>query len=141
MTTKEYLWQIKDTKNRVKEKQAQIDSMRSALVNISPKVSDERVSSSSDPDKMGTMIANILERESELKERIEIFLAKEKEISNQIDSLPNFRQREVLHWRYVEDKKFEDIAVNCMDISFRHVMRLHKKALRSFEEIYGELYL
>ena len=140
MTTKEYLWQIKDMKRRVAEKQSEIDSMRNMLTSISVRTDDERVQSSSDPDKIGSMISDILDRESELKVLVEAFLRKEKEISEQIDSMENSRQREILHWRYVECLPLEKVAVNYMEISFRHATRIHGQALIEFEKKFGKNY-
>ena len=140
MTTKEYLWQIKDMKRRVAEKQSEIDSMRNMLTSISIRTDDERVQSSSDPDKIGSMISDILDRESELKTLVEAFLRKEKEISEQIDGMENSRQREILHWRYVECLPLEKVAVNYMEISFRHATRIHGQALIEFEKKFGKNY-
>ena len=140
MTTKEYLWQIKDMKRRVAEKQSEIDSMRNMLTSISVRTDDERVQSSSDPDKIGSMISDILDRESELKVLVEAFLRKEKEISEQIDGMENSRQREILHWRYVECLPLEKVAVNYMEISFRHATRIHGQALIEFEKKFGKNY-
>ena len=140
MTTKEYLWQIKDMKRRVAEKQSEIDSMRNMLTSISVRTDDERVQSSSDPDKIGSMISDILDRESELKILVSGFLRKEKEIAKQIDSMENYRHREILHWRYVEGLTLENIAVNFMHITFRHATRLHGQALIEFEKKFGKNY-
>ena len=140
MTTKEYLWQIKDMKRRVAEKQSEIDSMRNMLTSISVRTDDERVQSSSDPDKIGSMISDILDRESELKTLVEAFLRKEKEISEQIDSMENSRQRESLHWRYIECLPLEKVAVNYMEISFRHATRIHGQALIEFDKKFGKNY-
>ena len=140
MTTKEYLWQIKDMKRRVAEKQSEIDSMRNMLTSISVRTDDERVQSSSDPDKIGSMISDILDRESELKTLVEAFLRKEKEISEQIDSMENSRQREILHWRYIECLPLEKVAVNYMEISFRHATRIHGQALIEFDKKFGKNY-
>ena len=140
MTTKEYLNQIRESRKRVNEKQEQINTMREQLTSVSVKLDGERVSSSSDPDKIGAMVANILEREAELKALLDKYLEKERLISEQIDSMPNYRCREILHWRYVEQKTFEEISANYMFVSFRHAVRLHGRALREFETQYGHLY-
>ena len=140
MTTKEYLSQIKDMRDRIKEKQAQIDNLRSLLTSISVNTENERVSSSSDPDKIGKMISNILDREAELKVYIDEYLQKEKEISCQIDSLKNPKCRAILHWRYVECARFEDIANVVMQQTTRHILRLHGQALKEFEEEYQEFF-
>ena len=140
MTTKEYLGQIRDARRRMNEKQAEINRLRDRLVNITVNLENEHVSSSSDPDKIGSMIATILDREAELKEYVDSCMKQEREITALIDSIEKTQLREVLYWRYVEEMTFESIAVTCMDITFRHVLRLHGQALKEFEEKYGALY-
>jgi len=140
MTTKEYLSQIKDMRDRIKEKQAQIDNLRSLLTSISVNTENERVSSSSDPDKIGKMISDILDREAELKVYVDEYLQKEKEITHQIDSMKNPKCRAILYWRYVACMTFENIAANAMELSFMHTFRLHGQALIEFEKEFGEFY-
>lgn len=140
MTTKEYLSQIKEMRDRIKEKQSQINDLRSLSTSITVNTENERVSSSSDPDKIGKITADILDREAELCVYINEYLQKEKEISCQIDSLKNNKCRAILHWRYVECMTFENIAAIAMKISFMHTFRLHGQALQEFEQKFGELY-
>lgn len=127
-------------RRRVNEKQAEINRMRDRLVNITSSVSDDRVSSSSDPDKIGNMVAEVLDREAELRDIVSLCIAKEREITALIDSIEKRQYREILYWRYVEEMSFEGIAVTCMDTSYRHAIRLHGQALLDFEERYGERY-
>jgi len=140
MTTKEYLSQIKEMRDRIKEKQSQINDLRSLSTSITVNTENERVSSSSDPDKIGKIIADILDREAELCVYINEYLQKEKEISCQIDSLKNNKCRAILHRRYVECMTFEDIAAISMKISYRHALRLHGQALKEFEDEFHHFY-
>lgn len=140
MTTKDYLNQLRNMKNAIIRSQERIDEKRSMLTSISVKTSDERVQSSSNPDKMAMMISDILDSEAELQVYIRDCMQKEREISQQIESIEDWRYREILYWRYVIGEPFEKIAVNRMNLTFRHVMRLHKQALKVFEEKYRNYY-
>jgi len=140
VTTKEYLWQVGDARKKVYEKQSEIDQLRSMLTSISVDTENERVQSSSDPDKIGSSIAEILEREDELTQLVAGYLNIEKTISDQIDSLENARHREILHWRYVDGIALEKVAVNIMHITFRHATRIHGQALIEFENKFGKIY-
>ena len=140
MTTKDYLNQIRDMRQKIKRTQENIDAKRELLTSISVKSDGERVQSSSDPDKMAMMVADILDREAELQVFISNYIQKEREIAYQIDSLEDWHSRELLQWRYVQCETFEKIAGDRMNITFRHIMRLHKIALRDFENKYGEFY-
>ena len=140
MTTKEYLSQIKGMRKTISQKQEEINKLRSMLTSISVNTEDERVKASSDPDKIGSMIANILERESELESEIKEYVNTERVISAQIDGVGKWRCREILHWRYIENETFENISANRMDCTFRHAVRLHGQALKEFEKQYGNMY-
>ena len=140
MTTKDYLNQLRNMKNAIIRSQERIDEKRNMLTSISVKTSDERVQSSSNPDKMAMMISDILDSEAELQVYIRDCMQKEREISHQIESIEDWRYREILYWRYVIGETFEKIAVNRMNLTFRHVMRLHKQALKDFEDKYRNYY-
>lgn len=138
MNVKEYLGQVKCIKDEIYKKQDEINTMRDMLVSTTAHQDDVRVQSSSDPDKIAVMIANILERESEIQELVEKFCEKERTISNQIDGLDNPRHRDVLYWRYIKSETFERIADQRINLSWRQTIRLHGKALLKFSEKYLE---
>ena len=139
MTTKEYLLQVRRLRKCVDDKIENINILRSKLTSISVNTSDINVQSSSDPDKLGAMIADILERESELQPVLTKYLNMERTISAQIDGMENPTYRHLLYSKYINDLTFEKIAVG-MDRNWRHVIRMHGKALAEFEKKYGENY-
>lgn len=110
--------------------------MRDMLVSTTSHADDVRVQSSSDPDKIALMIADILERESEVQQLVHEYIEKERMISGQIDGLNDSRHRDVLYWRYVKNETFERIADQRLHYSWRQTIRLHGKALLRFEEKY-----
>ena len=113
MTTKDYLNQISRLNRMINNKLAEISQLRELSHSISAVKNEERVMSSSDPDKIGTTYAKIDEMEHNL--------------DNMIDE-------------YIEKKTFEVIATE-MKYSWRQIIRLHGKALKAFEEKYGNAYL
>lgn len=139
MTTKEYLMQVPKMKRAIEGKAEQINSLRSTLTSISVGSNDIRVQSSSDPDKMASMIANILDREAELEADMKEYLAKQRLIASQIDSLDNVTYRSVLNDKYICDLTFEKIAV-ATSKTWRHIIRIHGRALSEFEKKFGETY-
>ena len=58
----------------------------------------------------------------------------------QIDGIENEDCYNILFSRYIEKKTFEVIATE-MKYSWRQIIRLHGKALKAFEEKYGNTYL
>ena len=126
-------------KRAIDGKAEQINSLRSTLTSISVGANDVRVQSSSDPDKMASMVANILDREAELEADMKEYLTKQRLIASQIDSLENVTHRNILNDKYIVGLTFEKIAV-AMERSWRHVVRVHGRALAEFEKKFGENY-
>lgn len=54
------------------------------------------------------------------------------DIRNRINAVKDQIEREVLTYRYIRGMKWEDIAVK-MNIGYRHVLRMHGKALENFK--------
>lgn len=135
MTVKQYLNQIQDCRKRIKEKQEQIEQKRSLVESITASTNDVKVQSSGDYDKMAAAVANIVDMESELQVMINEYIATEKVISAQIDAVDRPLEREVLHWRYVCGKTFEETSV-IIGKTYRHTTRIHGIALKNFREKY-----
>lgn len=135
MTVKQYLNQIQDCRKRIKEKQEQIEQKRILAESITVGVNDVKVQSSGDYDKMAAAVANIVDMEAELQVMINEYIATEKVISAQIDAVDRPLEREVLHWRYVCGKTFEETSV-IIGKTYRHTTRIHGLALKNFREKY-----
>ena len=135
MTVKQYLNQIQDCRKRIKEKQEQIEQKRILAESITAGVNDVKVQSSGDYDKMAAAVANIVDMEAELQVTINEYIATEKVISAQIDAVDRPLEREVLHWRYVCGKTFEETSV-IIGKTYRHTTRIHGLALKNFREKY-----
>lgn len=139
MTTKQYLNQIRDVKHDIEKLQARIRDKRALLTSISVNSNDVRVQLSSDPDKMASMVANILDMESELKDSVDKSLELERKITNEIDKIKGEKYKDVLFWRYVQGYTFEMIAVTT-SYSYRQTIRIHGEALLEFQNMFGDEY-
>ena len=126
MTTKEYLQQIGKLNKMINNKMIELAQMKEMAYSIKAVGTDERVMSSSDPDKTGCAYAKIEEMEEK--------------IINQIESIEDENLYNILFLKYIAKKRFEDIAVE-IDKSWRQTIRLHGTALKKFEEKYGKEYL
>lgn len=140
MTTKDYLNQISRLNRMINNKLTEIAQLRELSCSISAVKNEERVLSSSDPDKIGTTYAKIDEMERNLDKMIDEYTDKKNTIIGQIDSIEDEDYYNVLFSRYIEKKTFEVIATE-MNFSYRNVTRLHGRALKVFEEKYGNGYL
>jgi DNA-directed RNA polymerase specialized sigma subunit len=140
MTTKDYLNQISRLNRMIDNKLTEITQLRELSYSISAIGSEEKVMSSSDPDKIGSTYAKIDEMEHNLDNMIDEYIEKKDLIIWQIDSMENEDYYNILFSRYIEKKTFEVIATE-MKYSWRQIIRLHGKALKAFEEKYGNTYL
>lgn len=140
MTTKDYLNQISRLNRMINNKLSEISQLRELSRSISAVKNEERVMSSSDPDKIGSTYAKIDEMEHNLDNMIDEYIEKKDLIIGQIDGIENEDCYNILFSRYIENKTFEVIATE-MKYSWRQIIRLHGKALKAFEEKYGNTYL
>ena len=105
----------------INNKLAEISQLRELSCSISAVSTEERVRSTPNVDRIGNTYAKIDEMEKNLDKIIDDFTEKKQKIISQIDSM-------------------EKISVE-MDYSYRQTIRLHGKALRQFEEKFGDEYL
>lgn len=140
MTTKDYLNQISRLNRMINNKLTEITQLRELSCSISAIRNEEKVKSSSDPDKIGSTYAKIDEMERNLDKTIDEYTDKKNLIIGQIDSIEDEDYYNILFSRYIEKKTFEVIAIE-MNFSYRNVTRLHGRALKAFEDKYGETYL
>jgi hypothetical protein len=124
----------------INNKLTEIAQLKELSCSISAIGNEEKVISSSDPDKIGTTYAKIDEMERNLDKMIDEYIEKKNLIIGQIDSIENEDCYNILFSRYIEKKTFEDIATE-KKYPWRHIIRLHGKALKAFEEKYGTTYL
>lgn len=140
MTTKSYLGQIKRLELQMQNKLSEIGQLRELSRSVSAVVNEERVQTTPNFDKIGTMYCKIEAMEEKLSALIDEYMKQKNEIISQIEGLDDEIYYELLFHRYIERKTFEEIAVD-IKYSFRQTLRLHGKALGAFEEKYGHLYL
>lgn len=140
MTTKDYLNQISRLNRMINNKLTEITQLRELSCSISAIRNEEKVKSSSDPDKIGSTYAKIDEMERNLDKTIDEYADKKNLIIGQIDGIEDEDYYNILFSRYIEKKTFEVIATE-MKYSWRQIIRLHGKALKAFEEKYGSTYL
>ena len=141
MTAKEYLRQIYQMNRRVKRLEARREQLRVQMYSLgspSGKMDADKVQTTLSGDTMLRLIAKVDEAERDIIKEIDRMVDAQKLIAIQIERLPNDKQRDVLHKRYIEFKRWEQIAVD-MDITVRHVYRIHGDALQSFAKKYSDV--
>ena len=100
----------------------------------------ERVQTTPNFDKIGSMISKLDAMERKLDEIITEYIQKRDLIVNQIESMSGEMNYEVLYMKYISGMTLTEIA-RTKNYSFRHINRLHGNAISEFEKRYGESYL
>jgi len=140
MTTKEYLNQISRLNRMINNKLVEIQQLRELACSISAINLEDKVQNTPNFDKIGSKMAKIDELEENLDKTIDRYVLVKNKIVSQIDSMEDENTYNILFSRYIQKKSFERIAIE-MEYSWRQIIRLHGKALKQFEEKFGEEYL
>lgn len=136
MTTKNYLGQIERFEKMVQNKLSEINQLKTMACSVTVPAGNERVQTSSDKDKVGTIVSRIADLEKEVDSMIE----KRCMIVKQIESIEDTDIYDVLAKRYILKKDLKVIAVE-RGVSFRYMGSVHSNALKMFEKKYGMHYL
>lgn len=141
MTTVEYLNQISRCEDMIERKQNEILKLDNLAHGIkSPTYDPNKVQSSLSGDKMANIVVKLVETQEELEDLIESYIDKRKYIISQIDQIPNQISYKVLTDRYIEQKRYYEIA-NEIQYSEKWVRKAHARAIREFEEKFGAEYI
>jgi len=128
MTAKEYLYQAFTISRLIKAKETRIRDLRDMLERVTVTLSDDKVQSSPKPDPMGEFMATIVDLEAECRSDILRLISCQKEIEAVINTLEQPEHRLILFERYVNLKKWEDVAAD-NGYSEKHIFKLHGHAL------------
>lgn len=141
MTAKEYLQQVKLKEARIKNLQRDKESVEAMLYSLGGNSQGERVQSSRNFDKLGTLYSRIDAAEREIESQIADLVLFRMEVSGQINDLHNDKYMTVLNCRYIHFMSWEKIADTAFKdrYSVRHIQKIHGLALLEFEEIHKEM--
>ena len=137
MTAREYLWQLKHIDKRIEHKIEEAQKWRDIATNVSSRISDEKVQTTHQPDKMANAIVNAVEYERESEEMARKLTDFKHKVTLQIDKIEDVRYYDVLKYFFVMDLTYVDIQSK-MDRSYRHVRREVDKAIEEFGRVYAD---
>jgi hypothetical protein len=140
METKKYLGQIDRLDKMIQNKLSEIYQLKTMACSVSVSNEGERVQTSPDMDRLGSVVAKIIDLENETDALVDTFVDRRAHIISQIDSMENVDYYHILSLRYVHMKTFDYIAKKT-NWSIRKVFSLHGEALLEFERLYGQEYL
>jgi len=129
MTIKEYLLQAFLINNLIKAKQSRIQELRDRQTWVGAMLSDIKVKSSPKHDRMGDLMATILDFEDECLKDVERLHDIEREIKRLIEAVNNADCQLILFERYVNLKRWPDVAEDT-GYSERQIYNLHERGLK-----------
>lgn len=135
MTAKEYLSQVKSKDAEIDNLQADKEGLIAMMYSLGGIGDGERVQSSRNNDKFGTLYSRIDEKEREITEKIDKLIDFKLKVSEEINALPDDRYKKLLHKRYIQFKSWEMIAVE-LGYTYAYVIELHGYALQEFSITY-----
>ena len=134
MTAKEYLNRVRRQYYVVKQTEGELTAVKADILALKASSMAERVSGTKESDIADKYIR--LERyfdqvNAEWDQLIDMRI----EAKAMIKMLPDETHQAVLYARYINCSRWEDIAAG-MNYSWKHIFRLHGKALQSFAAIH-----
>lgn len=122
-----YLNQYRYLNKEIDRKIESLENWKNKILNVTSTLSD-MPKSNKRSDVISDGIAIISEIEDTINKEIDNLINLKKEIENKIDQVEDPKLRELLKCRYLDCKSWEEIAYK-NNITWRHVYRLHEKAL------------
>ena len=143
LTAKEYLQQIKDLKNAIKNKESELFLLECLATGTTAPTDREPVQTSGTSDKVGNLAVKIVMMQNEILMQKAEALEKISECISVIEKIKELpcntaeTQYNILHKRYVEFKKLNQIAEEeCYN--YDYIRELHGVALQNVKKIMPE---
>lgn len=137
LTTKEYLYQLKDIDDLIKSNLEEVNNLRTLATNVAVTYSDQPHGSGTS-DKVGNTVVKIADLQNEVNDLIDELVTLKDEIIAIIKKIKSVRERTILTKHYISNKTLEQAAVE-MGISYIWAVKLHGIALLEFEKEKAEI--
>lgn len=141
MEAKEYLGQVKSKEAKINNLKRDKESMQEMMYSLGGAGNGERVQSSRNIDKFGTLYGKIDEMERMIDDDIADLLMFKMKVSREINQMRTDKYMTVLNCRYIHFQSWEDIAESAFDEPYtvRYVLKLHGWALEEFENTHKKM--
>jgi DNA-directed RNA polymerase specialized sigma subunit len=137
---KKYLKRISVLDKNINDKMERLYELRLEMTGVQAISYSEKVQTSCSGDKIGDVVAKVIDTECEVDSLIDIMAEEKQRIANQISLLSNTRHKEVLYLKYIELRSISEIA-EMLEITVRGVKKAHRKALEDFGKTLDTQYL
>lgn len=126
---KAYLRQVKLYDTHINNKLEELARLKVLATQITSSIKPVPAFGGGNSDKLGNIVAKIVDLENEINEAVDVYVDKQREIGRLLEKLEDADQVAVLHKRYFEDKPWEQIACE-MHMTYRNVCYIHGRALQ-----------
>lgn len=118
---------------RIDNKLEQMEALNALATKATTTFGNEPVSGTRDVHKREETICKIVDLQNEINADIDNLVDLKRELRKTIESIPNVDYRTVLELRYLNFRKWEEIAVT-MGYRLRNVHYIHDKAIEYLDE-------
>lgn len=136
---REYLEWIESAERKIQRKLAEIDRLRSLATSIGGLATDTPVQASHEGDRIGKIVASIVDKEKELDVIVDNYIDEKDKRIKAIEQLDNELERSVLHKHYVQFKSINEIADEEYYTN-KWISSIHTKALKKVGKIINSSY-
>lgn len=136
---KDYFAQIRKTDRLIQRLTDTVNTLRSGLTSQSYELKPDKVQTSGTKDTLGETIVKIMSLEDDINARIDELVDMKQEAFTMINRIPDLDQQNILIGRYIQLKKWEDIALE-LNFSIQWVYELHGKGLLAFSQMNSEFF-
>lgn len=139
MNAKDYLGKVRDMDEGINEKIEELSRLKSLL--YSPpgaNTEGERVQRSINPDKIGALVAKIVDLEKEIDRMTDDYVDFKKSVSDELRKIENDRYRKALFIKYVKLSGNREISKE-LGVSEVAARQIQVRAIKTFEKIYHNI--
>ena len=131
---KAYLQQVKLYDTHIDNKLEELARLKTLATQVTSSIKPVPAFGGGNQDKLGNIVAKIVDLENEINEAVDAYIDKQREISRLLEKLEDADQVAVLHKRYFEYMPWEQIACE-MHMTYRNVCYIHGRALQELEKV------
>ena len=136
---KDYFAQIRKTDRLIKRLTDTVVTLRSSLTSQSYELNPDKVQTSGPKNTLEETVARIVDLEADINRRIDELVDMKQEAFTVINRIPDLDQQNILIGRYIQLKKWEDIALE-LKFSIHWVYELRGKGLLAFSQANSEFF-
>lgn len=138
MKAKDYLKEISRYDSMIQRKLSEVQQLRYLAVSVSAPIGNDVVSTSKGSDRIGNIIAKIVDLENEINAEIDRFVDMKRERIALIEQIPNKLQYIIIYDHYIQYKSLVEIA-EAENYTYQYIIETHGEALKTMQTLINNL--